>query len=58
MRGEIWGPVKGFDFRRGVGGLGEGGQHFISIFTIRIKISKYLFFHVIILIVEKRQSVV
>ena len=58
IMGDIRGPVKGFDFSGGGGAYGGEGEHNTPIFTIRRKYSKYAYFHVIILIVEKRQSVV
>jgi hypothetical protein len=48
----IWGLGKIFDFCKGAGGLGGGGLHPTNTFITYI--SKYTYFRVIILIVEKQ----
>ena len=58
MGGGIWGLGEEIEFCRRGRGQGEEGEHKIYIFTIRRKYSKYPYYRVIILIVEKRHKVV
>jgi len=48
----IWGVGKRFEFGKGVGARGGGGLRFTNTFITYI--SKYTYFRVIILIVEKQ----